>query len=181
MPSFFFYTAFIGMFFSVFTTAVLVHRGRKIENMRTLSEIAASSARKLLFFRVGIITSASLFTLTVTWFIVPQVRLGVLQEIAYLANFTSVVLLTLVPAGKGRAHKVHVFFAYSMAVSMIASGILFALNSAGGFRAVELGLTTLLVLAGVCTFMDRKRFVWYELIFIHVSHTTVLVSAASLV
>ena len=176
----FFYTAFVGMFISLFTSAVLVQHGRNIEDARTLSEIAASDDSKLHFFRWGIITSASLFTLTVIWFIAPRVKFGGLQEVAYLANFSSVVLLTLVPARGGRAKTIHTFFAYSMAVSMLASSFLFSVNTNGAYRTLEIVVGTFLVLSGLLTVLDRERFVWYELAFIHLSHTTVLIAALAL-
>lgn len=177
----FFYTAFIGMLISLFTVAILVHRGRHIQNTRTLSEIAASDDKKLLFFRWGIITSASLFTLTVTWFITPRVKFGGLQEIAYLANFISVVLLTLVPARGVRAKTVHTLFAYSMAASMLVSAFLFCVNTTGIYRTVEIIVSILLVLSGLLTVLDHKRFVWHELTFIHLSHTTVLLATLALI
>lgn len=168
------------MFISLFTTALLVHKGRHIQNTRTLSEIAASDNAKLLFFRLGILLSASLFTATVIQFITPRVKFGELQALAYLANFTSVVLLTLVPARGAQAKTIHTFFAYSMAASMLISGVLFSVNTTGVYRTMEIAVSTLLVLSGLLTALDHKRFVWHELAFIHLSHTTVLVAALAL-
>jgi hypothetical protein len=63
---------------------------------------------------------------------------------------------------------------------MMATAVLFVLNFHGVTSAIELGIASIMAMLGILTFVDRKRFIFYELPFIYLSHISILVAALAI-
>lgn len=67
-----------------------------------------------------------------------------------------------------------------MSVGMLATVFLFAIDFRGNFAIAETVLTAIMSMLGVLTVLDRKRFVFYELSFIFLSHASILIAVFAL-
>jgi len=67
-----------------------------------------------------------------------------------------------------------------MALGFILMAVIFIFSFSGGYRLLELGITASMLILAALAQLDRKRFIFYELPFIYLSHFSVLVAAVAL-
>jgi hypothetical protein len=180
MPALTFYPAFLGTFLSITCLTYLAWREHNPSLPRTLSELAADRRQTLKYFRIVLWTCGTLFAITMFFFVVPRVHYSLLQLLAWIPYYGGELLLAIVPARGPVEVRLHNGFAYAMSVSMLATAILFVANFHGITSTIELGTTGAMAILGILTFVDRKRFIFYELPFIYLSHISILVAALAI-
>jgi hypothetical protein len=67
-----------------------------------------------------------------------------------------------------------------MAVGMVLMAYAFAISLTGVYSEIEVYISVAMSLLGIMTFVDKSRFIIYELAFIFMSHVSILVAALAL-
>jgi hypothetical protein len=144
---------------------------------RTLSEMAATSPGRMLAFRAILLPCSALFLITLVWYVAPISRTPALVIVPALAMCLSEMVLAIIPAKGGWEGTTHNSLAYVMGASMYALVTLFWISSQGGLRLTEGTIAVLMTLLFFGTTLDRRRFVFYELPYIYLSHISIVAVA----
>lgn len=176
MPIWTFYPAFVGTFISVIAWTYLARKEHLSHVPRTLSELAAENPKALKYYRIVLWTCGPLFAITMFAFIVERVRHPLIIGIACALAIITETLIGLFPAQRGKV-TTHDIIAGVMGAAMIASGYLFAWALKGSYAHVELVFAVCMNVLGVFCLINRKRYLFYELPLIYLSHFSVLVAA----
>lgn len=179
MTSWTFYPAFIGTLISLMAWTYLAHKEHLSHMPRTLSELSAEKPEALRYYRTVLWVCGPLFAITMFGFIVPRVAHPFILSIACAITILCEILIGIFPAERGR-FTVHDVLAGIMGNSMIILGYLFAWNVAGVYRSLELVFAIVMSVLGFLCLMDRKRYLFYELPCIFISHFSILVIAVAL-
>ncbi len=174
-----FYPAFIATLVSVVGLGRLAWREHDKQQPHNLSELAATQERLLLHFRNILWLCGTLFAITVYGFIVPRIGHPVLVAIAWSITYFGDVSLAIIPA-RDKTIALHNVLAQSMGVGMVAMAYLYWLNLRGSYAAIELCVSLLMTLLGIMAFADKRRFIFYELPFLYLSHISIVVAALAL-
>ena len=175
-----FYSAFLGTFLSMTLLTYLVWKEHNPELPRTLSQLAAQNRKLVNWFRTVLWVCGTLFAITMFWHVIPGVRYHTAQLIAWSIYYACELLLALFPA-RGTIEKLlHNFFSYTMGIAMLVTAFLFTFNLTGCYRSIEIGITAIMTILAALTYFDKKRFIFYELPFIYLSHLSILVAAVAL-
>lgn len=170
------YPAFLATFLSVAGLTYLAWREHNSDKPRTLSELAASNQRLVNYFRIVLWSCGTLFAITMFLYIVPKVMYGFYQLLAWIAYYGCELLLGIFSARGTIERLLHNIFSYTMGAAMFVTALLFVADFHGTFRVIEIALSTTMAILGSLTMLDRKRFIFYELPFIFLSHASVLVA-----
>jgi len=145
---------------------------------RSLSELAAAEDRLLRYFRIILWLCGTLFAFTMYGYIIPRIKLAFPIAIAWSVQYLGEVLLACIPA-RGKSLRNHTILAQVMALGMLLLSYLFYVASAGLAANLQLGLSIVMTILALLTFIDKPRFIWYELPFIYLSHISIVVAAFS--
>jgi hypothetical protein len=142
---------------------------------RTLSELAASEEQLLVRFRKILVVCGSLFAITIYGYLVGEVEHLALLASAWSLTYLGELALAALPA-KGKTLKLHTLCAQAMAFGMFLMACAFWLDLDGSIHAIE-GLFAL-AMAGCAalTILDKRRFIFYELPFLFLSHTSIVLA-----
>jgi len=175
-----FFAAFLGTFLSVTFLTSLTYREHNPELPRTFSALVAQNKKLVNWFRAASAICPTLCSVTIYFLIVPNVRYGVALFVVWSICYASELLLALFPERGTIEKQLHGFFAYSMGLTMLVTAFILALTLSDGYRTFEIGVTVGMLVLGVLTQLDRKRFIFYELAFIYSSHASILIAAIAL-
>jgi hypothetical protein len=148
---------------------------------RTLSQLAASQDYLLKKFRITLFVCGSLFAVAVYAYIVPNIAHAPLLFIFWSLTYFGNVAAAVIPA-RGKTHKIHTRLAQIMATGMLAMAFLFAFAAQfdGAFKVAEIMLATAMLIASMLTIIDTRKFIFYELLFLFMSHTTIVIAIIAL-
>jgi len=179
MPALLCYPAFIGTILSVTCLSYLALHEHDHGNPRPLSELGASDRRNLAYFRTVLVVCGTLFAVTMFGFLIPKVQYSLYLLIAWIVYYGDELLLAVIPARGTWEYRLHNIFAYAMAAGMLATAFIFILSLHGIAAILEVTGMCAMVAAGIMTFLDRQRYIIYELAFIYTSHLTIVIAAAA--
>ena len=98
-----------------------------------------------------------------------------MQTIAWRIAYIPELALAALPA-IGKTFKLHAIFATLMGIGMFSSGVIFTFGTDGTVRVIEVLIVMVMGLCTVGTLLDRKRSLFYELLFIFSAHFTILIA-----
>jgi hypothetical protein len=174
MLEFTFLAAFLGTFISVTFLTTLAWREHYPDQPRSFSSLVAQKKQLVRSFRIASVVVSTLFTITILIFIVPKVQYGAVLFVVWTICYFSELLLATFPERGTIETQLHSIFAYTMALCMVATVVVLIPSFGGGVRMLEVGtLICMLVLAALAQF-DKRRFIFYELSFIYMSHVSIL-------
>lgn len=178
MTSWTFYPVFVGAFLSFVGWMYLILNKHDRTRPRTLSELAADE-HALGYFRAVLWICGTLFAITLFWFITPNIRWSILTLIIGVCVIGCEMLLGVFPA-RGRYDALHNTLSYFMGFTMGLLALVFALSFTGVYLLIESLFTCLIAILGGAAMVDRKRFIYYEMPFIFLSHLSIVVAALAL-
>ena len=179
MPSWTYYPAFLATLLSVIGLTRIAYNEFDKQQPLTLSELAAAQEPLLNHFRKILWISGTLFAITVYFFIVPHVGHPFFLAAAWTLTYAGNLALALIPA-RDKTVRFHSLLAQAMAFGMLAMAYLFWLDLPGSYSKVELGLSLTMSLLAIMTIVNRNNFIFYELPFLFLSHTSILVAAVTI-
>jgi hypothetical protein len=174
-----YYPTFIATALSVAGLTYLAIKEHQPENPRTLSVIATSSKSTLRYFQIVLWLCGTLFAISMYFYVIPRARLPLWQTIAWTATYTSEMLLAFLHAAN-ETEKVHNLLSFIMGAGMLSSAYIFTAAFQNMTQHVELAIAVTMTLLGGLTFLDNKRYIFYELPFIFLAHISILVASISL-
>ena len=89
------------------------------------------------------------------------------------------LLVGALPA-RSRTRIIHNVMAQVMCTGMLGLAVLFACSAAGLYRWLEIASVLCMAVFGGLTFLDKPRFIMYELAFIFTSHGSIILAALAL-
>ena len=173
------YPAFIGTAISVLGLTWLAKWLYDPKMPRTLSEMATISPQAMLVFRAVTLPCSVLFALTSLLFIAPQTSLSFWISLAAILMCGSEIIVIIFPAS-GQSKLWHNILAYTMGFAMIGLAYLFAQALNGSARMAEYITITAMIIFAIGILTDRRRFIFYELPYIYLSHLSILIAVVSL-
>jgi hypothetical protein len=179
MPNWTFYPAFVATVVSIIGLSRLAVKEHDQQSPRTLSELAAAEQRLLVHFRNILVFCGLLFAVTVFWFIAPRTANTAWVILAGSLMTVGELLASVVPA-RDKTRAVHTVMAQVMAVGMLGLALSFCIDLGGSYSLIELALMVAMCILGLFTWIDKKRFILYELGFIFSSHISILIAAIAL-
>jgi hypothetical protein len=179
MQSWTFYPAFVATLISIAGWTYFARREHISHMPRTLSELASESSNGLRYYRVVLWICGPLFAITVFAFISPRTSYSVVIVTAAALMIMTEMLVGVFPAQRGKITN-HDIIAGAMGSSMIGLAYLFAWKLDGVFALAELILAVVMCVLAACCVIDRKRYLFYELPLIYLSHFSILVAAIAL-
>ncbi len=180
MTELIFSAAFVGTFLSITLNSHLAWREHHPDNPHSLSRLVAQTNEQVRRFRIVSAVVATLFAITMYFFVVPNVHYSAAMFLVWSIYYASELLLSIFPERGTIEKQLHSFFAYCMAFAMLATTFIFIISFDGGVRAIEAAILIGMILLGVLTRVDNKHFIFYELAFIYFSHASILVAAIAL-
>ena len=174
-----FYAAFLGTIGSIVAHGYLAISKDHRENPKTLSELAAAERHLLIRFRWTVLGFSSLLGITVYWFIAPRNSYGFVQSLAWSLEYLGGFLMAVFPA-RDKFLSLHNIFAQAMAVGMLTLAYLFLLALHGYYFVLGLTLAIAMTVLGIATVLDKRRYIFYEMSFIFISHITICIAALGL-
>lgn len=143
---------------------------------KSLSELAAVQDRLLNHFQKVLWTCGTLFAVAVYGAIAPNFIHGVWLSIAWTVTYLGDVLLAAVPM-RGKTVLLHTLYAQAMALGMWGMAWVFFWGFTGWFKVVALGIVIAMMLLALLTFADKRRYIFYELAFLYLSHVSIILGA----
>ena len=174
-----FYPAFFGTLISIVSLTQIKIRHHDKRQPRTLSALAASRHDTFIEFRNILWLCNTLFAITAFGYLVPKFPHPILISFTWGLVTIGIYILALIPA-RGKTLRTHEFFSETMSVGMLLSVILFWLNTQGVYQFLEGLLALTMTSLAAMIFIDKKRFIYYELYFIFLSHFSILIAVISL-
>lgn len=176
MLSWTFYPAFVGTLISVMAWTYLARKEHLAHIPRTLSELAAEKPEALKYYRIVLWVCGPLFAITMFGFIVERIAHPFIVSISCGLAIATEMTIGFFPAQRGRI-TIHDIIAAVMGAAMIGSAYVFAWSLRGGYIAIELAFAVSMSILGIFCIIDRKRYLFYELPLIYISHFSILVAA----
>lgn len=164
------------MSISVGRLSWIAHKHHDQLQPRTLSELAADQEKLLHYFRVTLLICGTLFAWALYDYIIPYLQHPLGVSIAWTVTLIGNYLVAILPA-RTVTRRVHELCAQIMAASMIAMAYLFSYSLTGWHQAAEVALTLAMCGLAVATVLDKRRFIFYELSFLYLSHTSIVIAA----
>lgn len=169
------YLSLLATTISITGLTLIAYREHDHEQPRTLSELAAAQDHLLRRFRIILWVCGTLFAIVMYGYVVPHSTLPPLIFIAWTMVIVGELLVSFLPA-REKTRRSHEISAQCMALGMGASAFLFLANLSGVYLAIELGIAFSMGLLAVATFIDPRRFIFYELLFLYLSHTSIVLT-----
>ncbi len=174
-----FYPAFIGTFISIAAWTYLARKEHLSHLPRTLSELAAERPEALRYYRIVLWVCGPLFAITMFGFVLPRTTSTLIIGVTCAVIIAGEMLIGLFPARRGKM-TIHDIIAGAMGAAMIALAYLFARDLHGMYMYTELSFALCMTLLGVLCLAHRKRYLFYELPLIFLSHFSILAAAIAL-
>jgi hypothetical protein len=174
-----FYTAFLATVLSITSLSWIAVKEFDKRQPRTLSELAAAQEHLLNHFRRTLFICGTLFAVTVYGYLVPRISSSELLAATWTLTYVGNILAAVIPA-RDKTIKYHYLSAQAMAVGMLLMAYTFAISLTGVYGEIEVYISVAMSLLGIMTFVDKSRFIVYELLFIFMSHISILVAALAL-
>ena len=174
-----FYSAFVGTLLSVVLLTNLARIEHDPLKPRTLSQLASQSIKLINRFRLTLLICGSLFAVTMYFLIIPAAKKPMPLLFSWSIYYLSVLLLALFPDRSGVQKILHNIFAYLMGITMLITVALLISVVSGTYRLAEIGILLAMCSLSLLTIIDKKRFIFYELPFIYLSHLSILAAAIS--
>lgn len=146
---------------------------------KSLSERAALETRLLRQFRTTLLTCSTLFAIAIYGFIAPQVTNGWWVAGAWTLTYIGIIIAAVLPA-TGKTFVPHVVAATTMGIGMVLLALTFWMSFSGVSAAAELSITAAMALLGILTFVDTKRYIFYELALLYLNHVSIVVATLAL-
>lgn len=175
-----FLSGFLGTFLSITLLTWLAWKEHNPSRPRSFSQLVAQTKTLVNWFRVVSATVATLFAVCMYFFVIPNIHYSAVLFIVWSVYYISELLLAVFPERGTIEKQLHSFFAYCMASAMLATTIVFIFSFSGQVRLLEVAILICMLLLGVLTRVDSKRFLYYEMPFIYLSHASILVAAIAL-
>ena len=175
-----FLAAFIGTVISVIFLTSLAWREHHPGSPRSFSTLVSQRKELVKQFRIASAVVSTLFTISIFFFIVPKVQYGGALFFAWALCYVSELLVSIFPERGTIEKQLHSVFAYVMALCMILTTVIFIFSFSGAVRMLEIGILICGLIFAVLARIDRKRFIIYELLFIFMSHASILVALVAL-
>ncbi len=175
-----FAAAVLGTIGSIAAIADLIIRYHDKFNPVSVSELAAAEERLLSRFRVGLFICGSLFAISMYGLVLQRIDRAPLVFAAYTISYLSILLAALLPA-RGVTHRLHVRAGQTMGISMLILAWLFATNIHGAYGKIEFVLAATMTALTAITYLDRKRFAYYELSYLALNHLTIVIACIALI
>jgi hypothetical protein len=169
------YPALIATVLSVICLSYLAYRKHNGSNPRPLSELAAESNRALTYFRLVLWSCGSLFAISMYTYVIPNLKFSTLQTIAWSLTYFPELALAALPAA-GKTFKAHQVAATLMGVGMFSSAVIFMLGTNDNVQTFEIMLVVVMTICTAGTILDKKRYLFYELLFIFSAHISILIA-----
>lgn len=179
MTSWAFFISLVATLISVTSLTRIAYLEHDRMQPRTLSELAAAEDHLLRRFRNILLLCGTLFAIAMYAFIVPKVSSAIWVFVAWTASYTSNMLLAVIPA-RGKTQWVHTVIARIMGGGMLALAYLFWQHLPTPYATLELPITIAMSALALMTIIDVRRFVFYELPFLYLSHISIVIAAAAL-
>jgi hypothetical protein len=155
-------TALLGSVGSITANAELIVKYHDKLKPVSVSELAAAQDNLLRRFRVGLFICGSLFAISMYGYVVQRIDNALAIFVVYTISYVSILMAALLPARES-TYKFHVKAGQIMGLSMLALAWLFAANIDGAYGSIELFLSVVMTVLAAVTYLDRKRFAYYEL------------------
>lgn len=173
------YPALLATLLSVISLSSIAFRYHDKQQPSTLSELAAAQEPLLNRFRAILWICGTLFAITVYGYIVTLINHAPLIAGAWTLTYVGNLLAASIPARDKRL-KLHNICAQAMGIGMLAMAYLFWFNLHGLYAEIEVAISLSMTLLIIMTLTDRKRYIFYELSFIFLSHISILVAVLAL-
>jgi len=136
---------------------------------KSLSERATLEVLLLTRFRNTLLICSSLFAVSIYFFIAPSASLQWWIIGVWTLEYSGVIVAAILPA-KGKAFYLHLMGAQAMGVGMLLLAFVFWKNYTGAGLVVELVIAIAMLTLALGTYLDKKRYIFYELGFIYLNH-----------
>jgi hypothetical protein len=169
-----FIVALIATTISIANLTYLAWSNHDHKTPRTLSELAASSNTSLTYFRWILAICGSLFGVAVLGSLSNfehELYVGAAAVLMVASN----MLIALFPARDKRDLFLHNLFAVLMAIGMISLAYLFLFELQRTYLIVAIIIAIAMSIFGTAANLDRKRYIYFELPYIFLSHISILV------
>lgn len=174
-----FYPAFIATLISIIAWTHLAHKEHLTHMPRTLSELASEKPESLRYYRIVLWVCGPLIAITAFGFVVPRIDHPLIIGVTLAVMTITEMLVGVFPAIRGKI-TAHDIIAATMGGAMIASAYLFAWSLGGTYAYIELVFALCMTVLAVLCLADRKRYLFYELPLIYLSHFSILTVAVAL-
>lgn len=165
---------------SVVGLTFLAYKEHDRNRPRTLSELASAQDHLLRRFRIILWLCGTLFAVVMYGYMIPNSLLSVLLFIAWSIVIIGEFLVSFLPA-KERTRRAHEISARCMAFGMATTAFLFLADLTGAYWVIEASIAFSMALLAAATFIDPRRFILYELLFLYLSHASIVLTALFLV
>lgn len=176
MENFAFVCGVLGIIISIIGISILVHKEYEHGPERTLSELGAKNSQTLRQFRVILIVCGILISIMVYFLLIPNISSGIWLLILYSMIISCELSLALFPAGPGMSGRIHDALAYSMGFGMLGLVISFALILNGGYSIAEYVILGMMISLCLLSLKFWDYMILFELPFIFLSHTSILLA-----
>lgn len=173
-----FYPVFIGTIISMVGWVHFVKQ-KYDKSPKTLSELAATDAENIRYFRTILWICGPLFGLTALFFMASRINNAVLVYLWAAIVILEILVGVFPPINKPKK-LLHEIIAYSMAFLMFCAGILVAVRLDRIAALLEWLLVGCMIFFAIGGYFHRTRYIYYELGFIFSSHLTLVVAAIAL-
>lgn len=174
-----FYPAFLATVISIAGWTYMAANEHNHASPRALSELGAARRETLAYFRTILWLCGGLFGITMYFFVIPRIEYRPYHALAWSMTLIGEVLLGVYPA-MGKTKRLHDILAMIMGAGMLAMAYLFWMSFSGITQHIELGIAVTMSILAVLTIRKFKNFIMYELLFIFLSHISILVASAAL-
>ena len=179
MQPFAFYPVFIGTILSIVSLTFLARHEYEAGEAKSLSQLGGGHSKALGQFRAILWVCGTLFSITVLFFIAPRLH-SLFMYIVWAITYTFEVLLGIVPDHPGKKHWWHCLFSYGMALGFLITAIYFAVKLPEGYQLISVYVLAAMVGMVATVGFDKKRFLFYELGYIYLSHIGIVIAALAL-
>jgi hypothetical protein len=173
---------YVALFSSVLATLIsmvslsyLAFSGHDRKQPRTLSELVAAQDHLLRRFRNILWLCGTLFAVAMYGYAIPHSAYSVWLFGAWTLVYLGDIFAGSIPA-KGATRHLHELCAQLMAVGMVGTAFVFWLSLTGVPSIIELGIACVMLMLAVATFINPRRFIFYELPFLYLSHISIVVA-----
>jgi len=173
------YLSLLATIISITGLTLIAYQEHDHEQPRTLSELAAAQDHLLRRFRIILWVCGTLFAIVMYGYVVPHSTLPPLVFIAWTMVIVGELLVSFLPA-REKTRRSHEISAQCMALGMGTSAFLFLADLRGAYLVMGMSIAFAMALLAGATMLNPRRFIFYELPFLYLSHASIVVMALSL-
>lgn len=173
------YPAFLAAIISIIGLGRIAYAEHDRTQPRTLSELAAAQDHLLRKFQKILWLCGTLFAITMYGLLIPRTSYALPITLGWSLEYICEILAGFIPA-HGNTLRLHDLLARGMSAGMLILAYAFCWSTDGAYASTEIGIAIAMSIAATLTFIDKKRFLLYELAFIFLSHISILVALLAL-